>query len=187
MTNAADLTNLYVSGLMVTSSTSNNNRFVSGKYLGDGATLGNEEQPDEWGNFAFSFVNLGGTKVLPPQSATADLGVPDAWVAENLDTYWRGVADALATGVADSDESEWGGEVLEWVALGVARMLYTFETGDVTSKSAAGRWAAERVPGHEALFRRAVEVRSVPGSVTRDELLECADVAREIVAAVTQR
>jgi predicted nucleotidyltransferase len=110
-----------------------------------------------------------------------------SWVEENLDTYWRGVADALAAGVADSDESEWGGEILEWVALGVARMLYTFETGDVTSKSGAGRWAAERVPRHEALFRRAVEVRAQRGPVTRNELLECADVAREIVAAVTGR
>jgi hypothetical protein len=110
-----------------------------------------------------------------------------SWVAENLDTYWRGVADALAAGVADSDESDWGGEILEWVALGVARMLYTFETGDVTSKSGAGRWAVERVPRHEGLFRRAVEVRAERGAVTRDELLECADVAREIVAAVTGR
>ena len=84
VTNAAQLTNLYISGLMVTGSTSNNNRFVSGKYLGDSATLGNGEQPDEWGNFAFSFVNLGGTKVDPPQSANADLGVPDAWIAANL-------------------------------------------------------------------------------------------------------
>ena len=110
-----------------------------------------------------------------------------SWVAENLDTYWRGVADALATGVADSGESDWGGEILEWVALGVARMLFTFETGDVASKSGAGRWAAERIPGHEAIFDRAVAVRSTRGAVTRDELLECADVAREIVAAVTGR
>ena len=110
-----------------------------------------------------------------------------SWVAENLDTYWRGVADALATGVADSGESDWGGEILEWAALGVARMLYTFETGDVTSKSGAGRWAAERIPGREAIFDRAVAVRSTRGAVTRDELLECADVAREIVAAVTGR
>ncbi len=84
VTNAAELTNLYVSGLMVTSSTSNNNRFISGRYLGDSATLGNSELPDAYGNFAFSFVNLGGTKVLPPQSSNADLGVPDAWVEENF-------------------------------------------------------------------------------------------------------
>lgn len=77
--------------------------------------------------------------------------------------------------------------MLEWVALGVARMLYTFETGDVTSKSAAGRWAAERVAGREAIFERAVAVRSMRGVVTRDELLDCAEIAREIVTAVTGR
>ena len=110
-----------------------------------------------------------------------------SWVAENLDTYWRSVAEALAAGVADSDELEWGGEILEWVALGVARMFYTFETGDVISKSGAGRWAAERIPPHELLFRRAVEVRVEPGPVTRNELVQCADVAREIVSAVTER
>ena len=109
------------------------------------------------------------------------------WVAGNLDTYWRGVSSSLAEGLAGSAEHEWGGEILEWVALGVARMLYTFETGDVISKSGAGRWAAERIPRHEALFRRAVEVRATPGSVTREELIQCADVAREIVDAATGR
>lgn len=29
-------------------------------------------------------MNLGGTKVLPPQSSNADLGVPDSWVEANL-------------------------------------------------------------------------------------------------------
>ncbi len=83
VTNAASLTNLYLSGLMVTYFTSNNNRFISGKYLGDSATLGNGEQADAWGNFATSFVNLAGTRIVPPR-ASEDLGVPDAWVTNNL-------------------------------------------------------------------------------------------------------
>ena len=91
-------------------------------------------------------------------------------MAGNLDTYWRGVGEALAAGLEVSDEPEFGGEILEWVALGVARMLYTFETGDVTSKSGAGRWAAERIPEHAEVFARAVEVRAHPESVTRDFL-----------------
>ncbi len=81
---AASLTNLYLSGLLVTGSTSNNNRFVSGKYLGSSATLGNDEHADAWGNFAFSFVNLGGIWVLPPQSADETLGVPHSWIDERL-------------------------------------------------------------------------------------------------------
>ncbi len=110
-----------------------------------------------------------------------------SWVAENLDTYWRGVAGALVSGLESSDESEYGGEILEWVALGVARMLYTYETGDVVSKSGAGRWATERIPDHADVFSRAVEVRARPASVGRDVLVRAAKVTVEIVDAVVSR
>ncbi|HMP76764.1 MAG TPA: alpha-amylase family glycosyl hydrolase [Kiritimatiellia bacterium] len=83
VSNAASLTNLYISGLMVTGGTSNDNRFISGRYLGASATLGNEEQPDEWGNFAYSFVNLAGLKIIPPKAGD-DLGVPESWITNNL-------------------------------------------------------------------------------------------------------
>lgn len=83
VTNAASLTNLYISGLMVTGSTSNDNRFISGRYLGADATLGNGEQPDAFGNFAFSFVNLAGLKIIPPRTGE-DLGVPESWITNNL-------------------------------------------------------------------------------------------------------
>ena len=155
---------------------------LEGEYHVDGESF--EINPVTWYTLATYGIALRGER--PDRLGVyLDVGERRAWVAENLDTYWRGVAEALAGGVADSDEPEWGGEILEWVALGVARMLYTFETGDVLSKSDAGRWAAQRVPGHAALFLRAVEVRATRASVTRDELVECADVAREIVAAVT--
>jgi len=83
VSNAASLTNLYLSGLMVTGSTTNNNRFISGRYLGSSATPGNGELPDAFGNFAFSFVNLGGTKILPP-AAVIDIGIPQPWIASNF-------------------------------------------------------------------------------------------------------
>ncbi|MCB1068767.1 MAG: hypothetical protein KDL31_00335 [Kiritimatiellae bacterium] len=84
VTNASSLTNLYLSGLMVTRDTTNNNRFISGRYLGETATLGNSELPDEFGNFAFSFVNLGGVRVLPPRATNTNLDVPDSWVTDKL-------------------------------------------------------------------------------------------------------
>ena len=125
---ASELTNLYLSGLMVTGATSNNNRFVSGRYLGDGATLGNEEQADEWGNFAFSFVNLAGTKVLPP-SASDDLGVPDSWVEESLGTGYTFTAtsDYNSDGRPDRDAYFAGldpktGEELNILAIGGGRI-----------------------------------------------------------------
>ncbi len=157
---------------------------LDGEYHVDGESF--EINPVTWYTLATHGIAVRGERG-ERLGVYVDLADRRSWVAENLDTYWRGVADSLAAGVADSDEPEWGGEILEWVALGVARMLYTFETGEVASKSGAGRWAAERIPGHQALFEQAVDVRSTRDAVARSELLECADVAREIVAAVTGR
>ena len=108
---------------------------LDGEYHVDGESF--EINPVTWYTLASYGVAIRG-EFRDRLGVYVDAADRRSWVAENLDTYWRGVADALATGVADSDESEWGGEILESVALGVARMLYTFETGDVASKSAAG-------------------------------------------------
>lgn len=155
-----------------------------GEYRVDGESF--EINPVTWYTLATYGLALRG---VPAEriGVSHDLGERRTWVAENLDTYWRGVAEALAAGVAESEEPEWGGELLEWVALGVARMLYTYETGDVISKSGAGRWAARRVPDHAEVFERAVEVRSSPSTVSRDVLVRCARVTGEIVTAVTGR
>jgi hypothetical protein len=155
---------------------------LDGEYHVDGESF--EINPVTWYTLATYGIAMRGEH-RDRLGVYAHLADRRSWVADNLDSYWRGVADALAAGVADSDEVEWGGEILEWVALGVARMLYTFETGDVISKSGAGRWAARRIPAHETIFDRAVAVRSTRGTVSRGELLACADVAREIVVAVT--
>ena len=107
VTNAAALTNLYLSGLMVTGSTSNNNRFISGKYLGDSAICPLPgEQPDEWGNFAFSYVELTGKMVGAPETATDTLGVPNTWIAEKLPLgyVFTGSSDKDNDGIPDRHE-----------------------------------------------------------------------------------
>lgn len=106
VTNATSLTNLYVSGLMVTASTSNNNRFISGRYLGSNASLGNNELPDAFGNFAYSFVNLGGTRVIPPRAGD-DLGVPLDWFLVNLPPQHRVTASSDFDGDGQSDRAEY--------------------------------------------------------------------------------
>jgi Aminoglycoside adenylyltransferase, C-terminal domain/Nucleotidyltransferase domain len=157
---------------------------LHGEYHVDGESF--EINPVTW--YTLAAYGLAARGVPAEQIGVShEIGERRSWVAENIDTYWRGVADVLSAGLAESDEAEWGGEILEWVALGVARMLYTFETGDVASKSGAGIWAAERVPRHDAVFRRAVAVRADPSTVTRRELEQCAEVAHEIVVAVTGR
>ncbi len=157
---------------------------LDGQYHLDGESF--EINPVTWYTLAAYAIGVRG--VEPARiGVVCDEGARRSWVVENLDTYWRGVGQALSAGLAESDEEEWGGEILEWVALGVARMLYTFETGDVISKSGAGRWAAERIPLHASVFAQAVEVRARPASVTRDVLVRCAEVTQEIVTAVTGR
>lgn len=107
------------------------------------------------------------------------------YIRENVLTYWRGVgrrlADALA---ADPESATADGAVLEWVALGIARMLYTWDTGDVTSKSAAGRWAAERVPQFAESLLAAVALRVAPGEATRAHLLDAAALVEFAVQRV---
>jgi hypothetical protein len=97
-----------------------------------------------------------------------------AFVQDNLHTYWRGVGERLAAGLEASTEEHYGSEVLEWVALGVARMLYTWETGDVASKSGAGTWAARRFAEFAPMLDAAVSLRATPGTSTRAQLLDAA-------------
>ncbi len=157
---------------------------LDGEYHVDGESF--EINPVTWYTVAAHGIALRG---VPREQIGVWHQVEErrSWVAENLDTYWRGVGEALGAGLTESDEDEWGGEILEWVALGVARMLYTFETAEVISKSGAGRWAAARVPQYADVFERAVEVRASPAVVARDVLIRCAEVTGEIVTAVTGR
>lgn len=109
-----------------------------------------------------------------------------AWVRENLQTYWRGVGERLRSAIeAEPERRTATSDVLEWVALGVARMLYTWETGDVASKSAAGQWVAERAPDFADLLSAAVALRASPGLVTSSQLLEAVALVDAVAARVS--
>ena len=108
------------------------------------------------------------------------------FVRENLQTYWRGVGERLAAAIeSDAAIDSADGAVLEWVALGVARMLYTWDTGDVTSKSRAGRWAAERAPDFAEMLHSAVDLRAAPGLATRSQLLDAVAFAEAVIDNVS--
>ena len=155
---------------------------LDGEYHVDGESF--EINPITWYTLASCGVTLRGER--PDRIGVfVDEAERRLFVRENLQTYWRGVGERLAAGVAASDEPEYGGEILEWVALGVARMLYTWETGDVTSKSAAGRWAADRAPDFADMLSAAVELRAEPGMTTRAQLLDAVAFTEAVVAAIT--
>ncbi len=108
-----------------------------------------------WHELARSGITVHG----PP---IADLGVwtsPDVLrdhTLHNLDTYWRSNAEALA-----KMPSEGAAEAACcWCVLGVARLHHLLVTGEMTSKSAAGRWGLEHYPERwHRVLREALRVR----------------------------
>lgn len=79
---ADDLGDIYLSGLMISINTNNgNNSYLSGKYLGESCICPNtNEPPDEYGNFAVSYVSLTGLRVSPAADTNDTFGVPEDWV-----------------------------------------------------------------------------------------------------------
>jgi hypothetical protein len=55
----------------------------------------------------------------------------------------------------------------------------------VASKSAAGTWAAHRVPDFAGMLLAAVDVRADPGSVSRAQLLDAAAFTDVVVEHVS--
>jgi len=141
---------------------------LDGEFHVDGESF--ELNPVTWYTLATHGITVRGD---PARSIGIPLDVADRrqWVRDNVHSYWRGVGEQLGA-VLDSDPSTASvdGGVLEWVALGVMRMLYTYETGDVTSKSGAGRWGTGRLPEFATLLERAVGLRHASGLASHADL-----------------
>jgi hypothetical protein len=156
---------------------------LDGEYRVDGESF--EINPVVWFTLATYGIALRGES---PDRLGVHVDVADrrSWVSENLQTYWRGVGERLRAAIEADDATDTAdGAVLEWVALGVARMLYIWESGDVISKSAAGAWAAERAPDFADMLLAAVDLRAEPGLATRAQLLDAATFTEVVVAAAS--
>lgn len=79
-----------------------------------------------------------------------------AFTRNNVDTYWRGNAEALTAMPSEGAREE----ACCWCVLGVARLHHLLVTGSMTTKSAAGRWGLEIYPErfHQVL-REALRIR----------------------------
>lgn len=110
-----------------------------------------------------------------------------AFVVENTRTYWAAVTDMVAEALADSDRQTFAGDTTEWCVLGSARMLCTVRTGDIVSKSAAGRWLAVERPESADLVGRALALRNAdePPTVDRATAEATLDHLRQIVHLTT--
>lgn len=83
-----------------------------------------------------------GVTVTGPELSTlgiwADMRVLHAYTVNNLDTYWRNVAGQLATSSPDEPEAA-PDYACCWCVLGVTRLHHLIVTGEMTTKSGAGR------------------------------------------------
>ena len=111
--------------------------------------------PVEWTTLARHGVTLRGPR-------PAEIGVhadPEElrdWVRGNANSYWRQYLDGPYGVVCDAD--------VAWVVLGISRLHYSMVTGDITSKSGAGRHALAAFPEHRAIIEEALRHRASPPS-----------------------
>jgi len=125
--------------------------------------------------------------------AVADLPIPTdlderiRFVVDNAMSYWRGVHGELVGAIGElAPDATLPSRVPEWCLLGTCRMLYTATTGDVTSKSGAGRWAATVLGDqHRAICDAVVAMRrGAARDVGRDELVATADAMQEAIRQI---
>lgn len=101
------------------------------------------------------------------------------FVIDNAMSYWRGVHTELrgALGELGADDTL-PSSVPVWCLLGACRMLYTATTADVTSKSGAGRWAAEMLgEEHRAICTEVVAMRQRAEEPIGRDILVATDAA----------
>jgi len=86
----------------------------------------------------------------------ADPAALREFTRENLDTYWRGNAEALAAEPVEGGRQD----ACCWCVLGVARLHHLLVTGDLTTKSGAGRWGLSYYPERfHRVLREALRIR----------------------------
>lgn len=117
-----------------------------------------ELNPVMWHTLAYN-----GVAVRGPERDQLEVAVSDAalrrFVAENTHSYWRSVANGVAGAAEDTERDNFNADMTAWSVLGIARMLFTARTGEVTSKSGAGRWLAEELPEFRNLVDHALAIR----------------------------
>lgn len=102
----------------------------------------NMRTPVEWTTLARYGVTVRGTP-RDELGVFTDRDELARWTLDNLRSYWaRWVEQSRdhASRTAMAMLTDWG---VAWGVLGVSRLLYTLESGDITSKSGAGRYALD--------------------------------------------
>jgi hypothetical protein len=90
---------------------------------------------------------VAGRGPVPADVAVAvDPAALASWSRDNLDGYWRRWRARRARLWSPAGLAALGAWAPVWGVLGVSRLHYTLATGEITSKSGAGRYALETFP-----------------------------------------
>lgn len=135
--------------------------FFKGKFEEHGRL---DVNPVTWHELAERGITLRGPDPV-------DLGVHTdaaelrAFTQRNLDTFWRERSEELNQSTDEEIGTEdWG---VRWCVIGVARLHHLLTTGELTSKSGAGRYAIERLPGEwHRITNEALRLRENPESAS---------------------
>lgn len=93
----------------------------------------------------------------------------EEFTRNNLDTYWRRSAEALLAMPSEGARPD----ACAWCVLGVARLHHLLVTGEMTTKSAAGRWGLTHYPDRfHRVLREALRIRGHIQDVGGDEYPE---------------
>jgi Nucleotidyltransferase domain len=124
-------------------------------------------------------------ELVPP----LDPGFVRAWLLENLQTYWLGIAVLREAAVAGSDDREpfETGPML-WGTLGPPRLHHTLASGSIVSKTEAGRYVGAAFPAWADLGERCVRARSGERvEFTAGDARASAALIRHVVADAVER
>ena len=144
--------------------------------------------PATWAEFARYAITVRG-----PQARELGVCVPrdrlNGWTLGNLNGYWKRTAeDAIATLRPHDSGEVIAASVVAWITLGPARLHYTLATGDIASKSAAGRYAIDTFPAYRDVVSAALDWRSSgDGKFTYADCITGAELAIDVVADANRR
>jgi aminoglycoside adenylyltransferase-like protein/nucleotidyltransferase-like protein len=96
----------------------------------------------------------------PVPAVWSDPALVRRWTLANLNSYWAGMVTQLERATSTLSEVAMPRAIL-WCVSGVLRLAYTLDTGDVTSKSGACRYALAAYPEQwHPIASRALAIRT---------------------------
>jgi Nucleotidyltransferase domain len=159
---------------------------VNGKF--HGTEPNHQLTPATWAEFARYAIAVRG-----PEPGEFGISVSRArlsqWTLGNLNGYWKTSAESGIEALRAHDGNEpIAADVVAWMALGAVRLHYTLGTGDITSKSAAGRYALNLFPAYQNVLSAALSWRATgQGDFTYSDWISCAELTIDIVADANRR